>query len=327
MDGLSRDIDRDAAALVKRPIREPRRSPIDGRDVALAAWLGAGFALAQFPVRMRVGICRGLAATIRTRRVKESRRTAIRIGGMAPEGAARVVTSLYAGRLAAQLDLLRDLTRGSDLTIETEGLGRVAAAIADGHGAVLWISDLAGAADVAKIALASAGHGVKHLSRVEHGFSKSRFGIRFLNPLRLAFERRYLEERVVFDRMNPAPAMTRLIGWLRGNGIVSIVAGAHEGGRLAEVPFLAGRLRLALGAPRLARLTGAPVIPVFALRDPARPERFTVTFGPPLVAPRSRDAEADLLATARDYAARLEAFVRRYPETWVGWRRTGQLLS
>jgi predicted LPLAT superfamily acyltransferase len=214
---------------------------------------------------------------------------------------------------------------GSDLRVVPHGLRGVEAALARKRGVILWISDLVSAADVSKIALAGAGYRVKHLSRIEHGFSKSLFGIRCLNPIRLKFESRLLDERVVFDRMNPAPAMTRLIDCLRANGIVSIVASAHEGGTLVDVPFFAGRLRLALGALRLARLTGSQVIPVFALRDPPRPERFDVIFEDALPAPKSGRAQDDLLAIACSYGSRLEAFVARHPHAWVGWRRIGQL--
>jgi hypothetical protein len=169
----------------------------------------------------------------------------------------RAIGELYTGRLAAHLDLLRSLVWGSDLRIVPHGLGRIDAALARQRGVILWISDLVSAADVSKIALAGAGYRIKHLSRIEHGFSKSVFGIKCLNPIRLKFENQLLDERVVFDRMNPAPAMTRLLDCLHGNGIVSIVASAHEGGTLADVPFFAGRLRLALGA--------------FAVRAPYRP--------------------------------------------------------
>jgi len=103
------------------------------------------------------------------------------------------------------------------------------------------------------------------------------------------------------------------------------MASIHEGGTLADVPFLNGRLRLSLGALRLALVSGAPVMPVFVSRDRAGSSAFEVVIGAPLkisAGPR----EQRLLGAACEYATELEAFVRDRPESWVGWRRAGQLL-
>jgi lauroyl/myristoyl acyltransferase len=311
--------------LIRRHIRPPQRPLIGWEDVALAFWLGAGVLLAHLPCRYRWQLCGMIARMTRTRRAANARACAMSIGRLSQADARRVINEVYTGRLAAHLDLLRSLLRGSDLRIVTHGLNGIDEALSRGRGVILWISDLVSATDMSKIALATAGYRIKHLSRIEHGFSKSLFGIKCLNPIRLKFESQFLEERVVFDRMNPAPVMARLIECLRANGIVSIVASAHEGGTLADVPFFSGRLRLALGALRLARLTGSQVIPVYALRDPSSPEVFDVTFGEALLAPKAVRGQDDLLDMARSYGSQLEAFVKQHPQSWVGWRRVGQL--
>ncbi|HSS77144.1 MAG TPA: TonB-dependent receptor plug domain-containing protein, partial [Thermoanaerobaculia bacterium] len=133
---------------------------------------------------------------------------------------------------------------------------------AQGRGAILWISDFVSAGDASKAALAREALRVAHLSPPAHGFTTSRFGIRWLNPFRLAFEGAYLSERIVFERHDPAPAMARIERILRQNGIVSIMASMHEGGTLAHVPFLNGGLRLSLGAVRLGLLSRPPVLPL-----------------------------------------------------------------
>jgi lauroyl/myristoyl acyltransferase len=164
-----------------------------------------------------------------------------------------------------------------------------------------------------------------HLSRPEHGFTTSDFGIRFLNPLRIKFECTYLAERVVFDRMNPKPAMSQLLACLHSGGIVSIMASMHKGGTLVDLPFLAGRLKFSLGALRLARLSGAAVIPVFVLRDRKHVDSFEVIFDTPLAMPKGLRCADDLRAAACEYRDRLETVVGDRPESWVGWRRADQL--
>ena len=313
-------------ALVRRAVKKSERPLVTVKDLAILLWLCVGAAAAPLPRAWRWQLCRYAARLAsRTRRGRDARVRAVRIGKIPAADVERVVQELYAGRLAAHLDVMRALLLGPDVRVKCRGLAEIDAALAQGHGVVLWISDFVSAGDVSKIALARAGYRVTHLSRSEHGFTTSAFGIRYLNPLRIRFESAYLAERVVFDRTNPAPAMSQLIGRLRANGVVSIIASMHEGGTLADLPFLSGRLKIALGALRLARVSGAAVIPVFVLRESA--EAFETIFTAPLTIPHgSREAEA-LLAPACEYRDRLEAFVRDRPECWVGWRRAGQLAE
>jgi lauroyl/myristoyl acyltransferase len=312
-------------ALVRRAVKKPERPLITAKDVAILLWLCVGAAAAPLPRAWRWRLCRFAAHfASRTRRGRDARACALRIGKIPADDVERVIQQLYAGRLAAHLDVVRALLLGPDVRAQCRGLAEIDAALAQGHGVVLWISDFVSAGDVSKIALANAGYRVTHLSRKEHGFSTSAFGIRFLNPLRIRFESAYLEERVVFDRTDPAPAMSRLLARLRANGIVSIVASMHEGGTLVDLPFLAGRLKIALGALRLARVSGAAVIPVFLLRENA--EAFEAVFAAPLTFSRG-SRETEVLAPASEYRDLLEAYVRARPECWVGWRRAGQLAE
>ena len=76
---------------------------------------------------------------------------------------------------------------------------------------------------------------------------------------------------------------------------------------LADVPFLDGRYKLALGAVRLAVLSSAPVMPVFVVRDRADNGAFELTIAPPLKIPTG-PGEERLLGAACEYAVALEAF-------------------
>jgi lauroyl/myristoyl acyltransferase len=311
------------AMLVRRAVQRATRLAMTWEEGAVAVWLCLGVAVAPLPYAYRWSLCKALARpACRTRRAKAARLNAVRGGNLSEADAARVIHELYAGRLAAKLDVVRGLLMGPDVRIGCKGLDHIDAALARGRGVMLWISDFVGAGDVVKLALAKAGYRLTHLSRAEHGFTTSAVGVRFLNPFRIKYENRYLEDRVVFDRMNPAPAMSRLIGCLRLNRIVSIMAGAHEGGTLADVPFLAGRLQISIGAPRLARLCGAPLITVSVLRDPVRHEAFEVVFEAPVTVPKEGREKEALLKVACDYRDRLESGVRANPGSWVGWRRS-----
>ncbi len=314
------------AVLIRREVRPPRHALIAWTDLAVLAWLAVGLVVAPLRRAWRWRLC-GVAARFSrwTRRARAARVRMLTIGRLAERDVGRILRELYAGRFFANLDVVRGLVLGPDMRAACSGLARIDAARAQGRGVILWVSDFVSAGDVTKVALAGAGYRVVHLSRPEHGFTTSSFGIRLLNPLRIRFERAYVAERVVFDRMNPGPAMARLLACLRAGAIVSITASAHEGGTLIELPFMAGRLTVAAGALRLAWLSGASVIPVFVLRDPGADASFLVELADPLKMPAGVPESEALLAAACDYRDRLEAVVRARPECWVGWRRADQL--
>jgi lauroyl/myristoyl acyltransferase len=316
---------RGGAVLIRRAMPPAKRPLILWKDPAILGWLVCCALLAPLPrlFRWKVSVFVARFAA-RTHRARQARARIARILERSDQDSAHVVRQLYAGRLAAYIDVVRGLISEPDFQISFHGLAHVKAAQSQGRGTIFWISDFLGAGDVSKVALASQGFCVAHLSRPEHGFTTSRFGMRFLNPLRIKFECTHLAERVVFDRANPRVAKSRLHQILRHNGIVSIMASTHEGRTLADVPFLSGRLKLATGALRLAQLAGAPVLPVFVLRDRVANGGFDVIIAAPLISSKS-SGEEGLLAAVGEYAAALETFVRDRPECWVGWRRNDQL--
>ena len=83
------------------------------------------------------------------------------------------------------------------------------------------------------------------------------------------------------------------------------------------MPFLGGTLKLSLGAPTLAALHGAPLLPVFTAADGTG--GFEVIVGPPVEAKSHGYAGETARELARAYARILEAHLRRHPSEWRGW--------
>ena len=220
---------------------------------------------------------------------------------------------------------VRGIIYRPNYTIEFEGEEHIKAALANGKGAVLWVSDFIFAGDVSKIGLSDRGYRVSHLSRPQHGFSQSRFGVRFLNPLKIRFELKYLHERVVHLRQEPKRAWTHLLALLSENRLVSIAACADEGRRLHDLKMLCSRFKLAPGAPALALQSGAALLPVFVLPSP-EPPHFRVIVEAAI--PLSKSSEATAIETALSaYASRLERYVSANPAVWRGWRQSGDRLQ
>jgi lauroyl/myristoyl acyltransferase len=203
--------------------------------------------------------------------------------------------------------------------IVLEGERHLKDALALGKGAILWIAPFVFYSGVTKIALHGKGYAVSHLSSPLHGFSGSRYGVAFLNRIQCAPEDRLIKERIVFDRNAPSTAMRRMVRALKAGEVVSIAAASTEGLETIEAPFFGGVTPVAVGAPRLAGLTGAPLLPMFAVRE--ADGTFRVAIEAPIALDPKQSSDQRCIAAASEYFRRLEVWVRRHPEQWRGWSK------
>jgi hypothetical protein len=225
-----------------------------------------------------------------------------------------------AGRSEHHLQILRSHhPLGWNPTLTLEGSEYLNDALATGNGAVLWVAHFCFNALAAKKALSDAGFGVWHLSRPEHGFSKSRFGIRVLNPIRVRAELRHLAGRIIIDRSDPGKAKCEAERLLRDNEIVSITAGAWEGRRVATTKLLGGTIELATGAPALAERCNSALLPVFTVRD-CDIGSIRVIIDRPIPIPSQQDTAARLALMTQEFGNRLEPHLLAHPDQWRDWK-------
>jgi len=81
------------------------------------------------------------------------------------------------------------------------------------------------------------------------------------------------------------------------------------------VEFFGAPARLPDGYARLARHTGAPILPAFAVRLPDH--RIRVYIEPPLMPPQTTDRKADVRAIMRHVVLVAERYIGEYPDQWV----------
>ncbi len=84
------------------------------------------------------------------------------------------------------------------------------------------------------------------------------------------------------------------------------------------VCFFGRRTTLPVGAVRLARETGAPIVVTICRRHG---RRQTMTIEEPLWLPRTADPDADLRRGMQELVAALERHIRASPEQWVMFQR------
>ncbi len=239
------------------------------------------------------------------------------IQGNAKEADAFDIASM---RSEHHIQIIRDYFWRWTPEIVLLGREHVDTALGGKRGAVLWVAHFCFNALATKKAFHSAGYAVSHLSRPEHGFSKSRFGIAVLNPIRVKAELRYLRERIIIDRANLAMSLRKAQKKLARNEIVSMTAGAWEGARVATVDAGRCEIDLATGAPGLALLTGAALLPVITIRDDATGQMLVIV-KPPLntdVAARSEEA---VLSLSQAFMDQVMPYVREHPMQWRDWEK------
>jgi lauroyl/myristoyl acyltransferase len=203
---------------------------------------------------------------------------------------------------------------GWEPAVRIAGFDHVHAALAAGRGAVLWVAHAFHGHLGAKVGFRRAGLDVVHLSTPAHGFSGSQFGVRYLNRIQTRIEDRYIAERVLLPLTGQNAALQTLVKRLKANKVVSIT-GQRGTGRTADARFLDGMLPLAPGAPSLASMTGAKLLPVFAFR--AADGAIEVTVEPEIEMRGPR--ETAIASAVQTFADRSAPYVLRAPGQWLSW--------
>jgi lauroyl/myristoyl acyltransferase len=187
-------------------------------------------------------------------------------------------------------------------------------ALAKGRGAILLNAGFAYRDLMTKAAMAAAGHAGHQLSMDTHGFSRTRFGKRWLNPIYTSVEKRFLQERMLFSGDNTKEIRDTIRARLNQNKPV-MIAVTPLGRRVETRPFLQGYIHIATGGMNLACENGASVLPVFTLRE--ADGGISTIIGAALDQPEDGDPAKRIGAMLDDYVPRLESHVRAHPSQFL----------
>lgn len=316
----------DTPQIRTRPKTTGRRPLISLDDVVKSLELPFVFLVAWLlPSRLWGLVSRTYVKLRSTLNAPRHRRLREALAGTLPleEGyptSSEVAFDLEVNRYIQYAEVARDYRPGAGpLRTDLVGLPHLERALQGGAGAILLVGHFVHNGLAPKAALSKAGMPLVHLSRAEHGFSRTRFGIRFLNPIRRRREDRYLHARILFEYGSTVAAIRKLRRELASNGVVTITTGAWEGNRVMDVPLLGLSYPIATGAFALARSSGAPILPLIAIRD-NRLRVTTVTIEEPLQAADAADRAGTIWMLGTEAVSRLEPYLRETPGQWRGWQ-------
>lgn len=121
-------------------------------------------------------------------------------------------------------------------------------------------------------------------------------------------------------------AVSRILSALRNNEIVFILADNLKKGKV-QTHLFGQRVYTSRGPASLALRSGAPVVPMYLIRDRRGGDRLVIE--PELPLARTGDLQADIVENTHAIARYLEALIRKYPDQWnwltVKMRGRGEL--
>lgn len=122
-----------------------------------------------------------------------------------------------------------------------------------------------------------------------------------------------------------AGSIRRLLRALKNGEFIGLVADKDFTNQGMPVRFFGAETALPAGPVRIARDTGAPIIPVFSQRAPgATGQRYRFHIGTPFHVERTDDEDADLQHAIEHLAGILEHYISLMPEQWVMFQRVWQ---
>lgn len=116
----------------------------------------------------------------------------------------------------------------------------------------------------------------------------------------------------------PGMALRQGFACLRGNGLLGVVGDRDFFNHGVTLTFLGRRTRLPKGAAVFSLRTGAPIIPVFLIRE--GDARYRFLFERPIEPKRGADEDPEVERLTAAGAAVLEQSIRRYPTQWYLFR-------
>ena len=121
-----------------------------------------------------------------------------------------------------------------------------------------------------------------------------------------------------FQNGDPMQGVALAEALARGE-IVAIQADRpRSGSRTVDATLFGRPFSVPAGPAALARTTGVPMLPVFAVRACRRGVR--IVFRPPIDVPRTANRTSDLAVAMRRVAGEIEAGIRRAPHQWFVFR-------
>jgi KDO2-lipid IV(A) lauroyltransferase len=114
-------------------------------------------------------------------------------------------------------------------------------------------------------------------------------------------------------------SLKKSLNCLRRNEILYLIADEQQRRGGVPIPFFGQVAFTPTGPAILSLKTGAPILPMFILRENNIPKRLVI--GPPITIERTTDFKKDIETLTAKFTRVIEGAVRQYPEQWAWLNR------
>ncbi|MBT8078021.1 MAG: hypothetical protein KJO31_05555 [Gammaproteobacteria bacterium] len=233
-----------------------------------------------------------------------------------------IARSFVRNKIKVQLEYLRSLRPGGwRCELELQGEDVLQRALKRRSGVILWVTPSTSSDLVVKRCLHQYGWSIAQLSSYTHGYSSSRFGVRFINAMKRRVEDRYIARRMIIYPGNAREAVAEINERLSRNEVIVITAVKNEAGRSAKTTVLSALLPLGGGAIGFAHNTGCAVLPVFCFRDTDKSQcpRYRVVIRTALDIDSRQPKHQVFPDALRNFGTLVEQHAVAVPDQWNGW--------
>lgn len=205
------------------------------------------------------------------------------------------------------------------------GVEHLQMALKNGKGVIVWESSTFGRRILAKQILHENGFAVHQVHAENHllgGFTAGGGYATWMRnhqikPFFEKCENQFVSEIIYLPNSESLVFTRILLGRLKQNGILCIAGGGRFGQKLIPIRFLGRTDILSTGIVSLAKISGAPILPMFCIQE--ENGKTTLIIEPPLLTQSDVDRERGLERIVAQYVSLLESYIRRYPEQYQNW--------
>lgn len=241
-----------------------------------------------------------------------------------PPTRTRITQQVFVAYWRETFDWVLTDARQSLPTVRIEGLHHLRSAVARGKGAILWESNSFGPRLLVKIVLQRNGfpvcqiHALDHVGGIGMGRKEqSHLMQRVILPYFDRHEREVVADIIYLDEKEGLGFTRRLHQQLEQNAIVCSAIEGRVGQKHIDLAFLGQTRAFATGMVSLAKLSGAPLLPIYcAFSDDGT---YVLEILPPIEFPceLARQELAQWVLTKQ--VSELESRVRKHPEWFRTW--------
>ena len=207
---------------------------------------------------------------------------------------------------------------------EIRGLHHLHTALKKGNGVILWESNSFGGRSLAKRILYENGFSLYQVHARLHigGFAnvippETWVRCHIIRPFFEKLEKEFIAEIIYLPNTSSLAFTRQLMGILKQNKIICIAGDGRLGQKLIPLQFLGHTKLFSTGTVSLARLSGAPILPIFCIQN--KNGDACLILEPPIKTEGNEGREQELENSIAEYASLLESYVKGCPEKYRSW--------